>query len=63
MDSESNYKAEVLNWDNGEKKLIGGYIYYTGNDQWVKIGEWKWFDETGKLVETKKYQWGVEISE
>ena len=63
LDSESNYKAEVLNWDNGEKKLIGGYIYYTGNDQWVKIGEWKWFDETGKLVETKKYQWGVEISE
>lgn len=43
--------------------MTGGYIYDTDNEQWVKIGEWKWFDETGKLTETKKYEWGVEISE
>lgn len=63
LDLESTYKAEVVNWDNGEKKLTGGYIYDTDNEHWVKIGEWRWFDETGKSIETKKYQWGVEISE
>jgi len=25
-------------------------------------GEWKWYDEDGKLKEKKEYSWGVETS-
>lgn len=63
LDSENTYKAEVANWENGEKKVRGGYIYDTNSDQWVMIGDWWWYDETGNLIEMTKYQWGVEIVE
>lgn len=63
LNSESNYKAEVLQWENGETKLTGGYIYDTDTEKWLKIGEWRWYDETGKFIEKKKYEWGVEVSE
>lgn len=63
LDSENNYKAEVLHWPTGEVKLSGGYIYDTDTEQWVKTGEWRWYDETGTFIEKKQYRWGVEVSE
>ncbi len=63
LDYENNYKAVVLQWENGEKKLTGGYLFDTDTEKWIKIGEWTWFDEAGKLIEKKKYRWGVEESE
>lgn len=63
LDSESNYKAEIIHWPNGEKKMSGGYIYDTDNEKWIKIGEWRWYDDTGKFLEKKEYQWGNEVSE
>ena len=42
--------------------MTGGYIYDTDNNEWIKIGEWKQFDNTGTLIETKIYKWGIESS-
>ncbi len=41
--------------------LAGGYIFDIDANEWVKMGEWKWYDEEGKYVEKKEYEWGIEI--
>lgn len=63
LDTENNYKAEILYWPNGEMKIKGGFVFDTDSNEWVKSGEWKRYDEDGKFIEKKEYQWGVEINE
>jgi len=62
LDSEVDYKAEEIFWPNGKLKLIGGYIYDSENDLWVKIENWHEYDETGIISRVIKYNWGVEVS-
>ncbi|MBW1613261.1 MAG: hypothetical protein JRJ57_04665 [Deltaproteobacteria bacterium] len=61
LESEAKYKAELEYWENGEIKVVGGYIYDTDANTWVRIGEWEWWNQQGSFIESKEYEWGIEI--
>lgn len=61
LDSQEEYKAEVIKWENGKYKSAGGYILDNNSNQWLRTGEWKWYKETGEFESSKKYESGVEV--
>lgn len=63
IDATEEYKAEIEKWDNGEMKYVGGYIWDSESNNWVRTGEWRWYTYEGKLDTKKKYIWGVETNE
>jgi antitoxin component YwqK of YwqJK toxin-antitoxin module len=63
IDSKNEYNSELLKWPNGNKKSLGGLIYDSDLDKWVRTGKWKFYDENGKYINNKSYSWGSEIDE
>lgn len=60
LDGTQQFKENIEFWDNGNKKVVGGYILDWDTQMWLKIGEWRWYDEEGKFQSSKKYEQGVE---
>jgi antitoxin component YwqK of YwqJK toxin-antitoxin module len=61
LEDEVEYKAEVEKFENEEFKHAGGYIFDKDINDWVKHGEWRWYNESGEWKSSKKYEWGYEI--
>ena len=61
LESEEKYKAESEYWPDGEKKFAGGFILNESNEEWLKTGKWMWWDDEGKLLTEKEFNWGVEV--
>lgn len=60
LEGTQKFKENIELWDNGNKKVIGGYILYGDNQTWLQTGEWRWYDEDGKLQSSKRYEGGIE---
>ena len=43
-------------YKNGMLKCLGMYCPYKPG---IKYGEWRWYDEQGKIIRTKKYKGGM----
>ncbi|MFN6379864.1 MAG: toxin-antitoxin system YwqK family antitoxin [Flavobacteriales bacterium] len=54
--STSSYKADISLWPNGKPKSTGGYLFNNESNDWVKVGEWRFYDENGKLQSEKYYE-------
>ena len=55
------FKEEIQRWPNGKWKVTGGYFFNEFKKVWLKVGEWKFYDEKNKLIEKKYYDFGDEI--
>jgi antitoxin component YwqK of YwqJK toxin-antitoxin module len=54
------FKENIELWDNGNRKVVGGFVCDSVNNPWLKQGVWLWYDENGKLQTKKKYLMGDE---
>lgn len=55
------YKPEIILWNDGKLKSIGFYVHDSKSNIWQKSGEWRTYSEDEKLLNSKKYNWGIEV--
>ena len=63
IDSELQFKVEETKWENGNRKMIGGYLFNPNTKTWVKQGTWRWFkEENGHGDYDKEYNLDAEVT-
>ncbi len=62
-DGQETYKEEIQRWFNGEWKVTGGYYFDTESKKWLKIGKWDYYDEKGKLLYSKVFDFDIEVGQ
>lgn len=60
LEVTTQYKANVEKWASGEYKVVGGLVFDSNSNEWLKTGEWNWYSEDGSLQSSKVFNFGVE---
>lgn len=60
-DGQETFKAELQKWPNGEWKITGGYYFDNDLKKWLKVGKWNYYDETGKFLYSKTFDFDIEV--
>jgi len=55
------YKACVEFYPNGNKKLVGGYVFDDSSQSWKKQGVWEWYSEQGMMLTSVTYELDQEV--